>query len=161
LTADIRGLRYAIDNRRVDALEAVIYVGKGMMKQTIQNAGREIMKFAIGHGFLGILALIVSAAFLSNYLELGQQRWLYRAAGMLACGATMLLSSYFLYRRRPNATITYALSWSQILFGWIALSCNLRPVWWVISTSVCLAIGAAVLVAQVHRLSAGRGLQSK
>jgi hypothetical protein len=131
-----------------------------MMKHTTQNSGREITKFAMGHGLLGILALIISAAYLSNYFELGQQRWLYRAAGMLACGATMLLSSYFLYRCRPNATITYALSWSLILFGWIALSSSLRPVWWVISTSVCVAIAAVVLIVRVHRLSAGRGLAS-
>jgi hypothetical protein len=106
-------------------------------------------------GFLGVVLLLLSASFLETYADIGQPhriRAAYTEAGALICGAAMLVSSFVLYRRRSNATILYGGSWTLNLIGWIALGLSHhRPVWWVLATSMCFAIGAVVFVVDVRR----------
>ena len=57
------------------------------------------------------------------YAYFGQQRprAAYAAAILLICGARMLIASYFLNRRRPSATLLYAMSSPLNVIAWISL----------------------------------------
>jgi hypothetical protein len=129
------------------------------MNQAAQHVWRQLGWTAIFHAFLGSVLLLLSVGFLEDYFDSGPHRWpraAYLAAGFLICGAAMLVSSYFVYRRRPNATFFYAASWALNFIGWIALTSISRPVWWVLGTAVCFATGAIVSVVHVRRVLGGR-----
>jgi CDP-diglyceride synthetase len=132
------------------------------MKRTSQSAGRQLLGLAMAHAFLGVVLLLLAAAFLEMYAETGHlpRRAEYVAVGLVVCGAMTLIASYFLHRRRQNATLLYAASSSLNVIGWIALGLesHYRPIWWVLVTATCLACAATIATVRVRRALGERRL---
>ncbi len=127
--------------------------------QLVQQAGQQLRRAAMFQALLGVVLLLIAVAAFEMYIDFGQGQQHNQAAyvtvGFAISGATALVSSWFLYLRRPFATIYCAASWSLIVVGWIALgmASHYRPAWWILATGACLAFFAVTFVVRVRRLA--------
>jgi hypothetical protein len=74
------------------------------MMQLAQQAGQQLRPAAMFQAFMGVVLLLIAVAAFEMYIDFGQgqqhSRAAYVTAGFVLCGATALISSWFLYLRR-------------------------------------------------------------